>query len=393
VGPRGSGKWQRISWDEALDEVAEAIVDGIEEFGPDSFLLDGAHFHAGGVAYAGVYRFNRILGGVSLDWNIMNGDIFMGFHETLGKMNMAFSADNLLDAELIIMTCANWSYTAPPLYHFITEARYNGTEFVSIAPDYSPSTVHADYHVPIKTGGDAAFWLGMCQVMIEDDLIDRPFMKEQTDLALLRRKDTGKFLRQADIDGEGRDDQFYFWDLKTGGMAKAPRGTLAFDGDQALEGDYTATLADGTEVDVEPVFEAVKRQLAAEYTPAKAAKKSGVDAGLIRKLGRKMATKRTLTNVGWGGCKIYHSDLNERALLLASALSGNWGKPGTGQTAYAMPADHIEMLMVMEKPLHEGGLHVMDGMRDAVGFHRRCFCITTAATTNCTTRKSGRIQR
>ncbi|MGR9091832.1 MAG: molybdopterin-dependent oxidoreductase, partial [Gammaproteobacteria bacterium] len=62
VGERGSGKWQRVSWDDALEEIAESIVDGIEEFGPDSFITDGAHFNAGGVGFTSLYRFNSITG-------------------------------------------------------------------------------------------------------------------------------------------------------------------------------------------------------------------------------------------------------------------------------------------------------------------------------------------
>ena len=366
VGPRGGGEWQRVSWDEALTEIAESIVDGIEEFGPDSFITDGAHFNAGAVGFGALYRFNHILGGVTPDWNVMNGDIYTGLHQTLGKMSLGYSADSLLDAELIIMAGTNWSYTNTPLYHFITEAKYNGSEFVSIAPDYSPSTIHADYHVPIRPGGDAAFWLGMCQVMIEQDLLDRPFMREQTDLAMLQRLDTGKFLRELDVTGAGREDQFYFWDLKTDSLAKASRSTLAFDGEQALEGEFSVALADGSEIKVAPVFEGVKRLLAAEYTLDKAAQKSGVHASLIEKIGQKMAVKRTLTHTGWGGCKVYHSDLSERALLLAGAFSGNWGKPGTGHTMYAMPADHMELMMVMEQPLHKGGLAQVEIIRDAI---------------------------
>jgi DMSO reductase family type II enzyme molybdopterin subunit len=359
VGERGAAKWQRISWDDALTEIAGAIVDGIEEFGPDSFHLDPPHFHGGSVSYAGALRFNAILGGVTTDLSVLIGDYYKGTSDTVGKVHTGYSADNLFDAELIFMTSSNWSYTVPALYHFLTEARLNGTEIVQIAPDYNPSAIHADYHVPVKTGGDAAFWLGMCQVMIKEDLIDRPFMKEQTDLPLLRRKDTGKYLREPDVTGNGREDQLYFWDLEAGGLAKAPRGTLAFGGDQALEGSFTVTLADGAQVQVEPVFEALKRQLAAEYTPEKAGEKCGVHASLIRKLSRKMAAKRTASFIGYNSAKIYHGDLGERALILAAGLSGNWGKPGTGWNIWSFPADHINMLMLMDKPVHQGGLESM----------------------------------
>ena len=365
VGPRGSGKWERISWDDALTEIAGAIVDGIEEFGPDSFITDGAHFNAGGVGWTSLFRFNTLVGGVSPDWNVMNGDIYQGLHNTFGKMLLGYSADNLLDAELIIMTGTNWSYTQTPLYHFITEAKYNGSEFVSIAPDYNPSSIHADYHVPIKPGGDAAFWLGMCQVMVEQELLDKNFMREQTDLALLRRADTGKFLRASDFSADGRDDQYYFWDLDTDSLQEASRSSLKLSGEPALEGKFEVSV-NGETVMVEPVFDGVKKMLAEEYTLEKASQKSGVHASLIKKIGEKMGTKRTLTNIGWGSCKIYHSDLIERAILLASAFSGNWGKPGTGQTAYAMPADHQELMMFLEKPLLEGGMEAVGQFHQAV---------------------------
>jgi DMSO reductase family type II enzyme molybdopterin subunit len=366
VGERGEAKWQRISWDEALTEVAEAIVDGIEEFGPDSFHLDPPHFHGGSVSYAGALRFNRILGGVTLDLSVLIGDYYKGTSDTVGKVHTGYSADNLFDAELIFMTSTNWSYTVPALYHFLTEARLNGTEIVQIAPDYNPSAIHADYHVPVKMGADAAFWLGMCQVMIEEALIDRPFMKEQTDLPLLVRRDNRRYLRQPDVEGGGREDQLYFWDLARERLAKAPRSTLAFDGDQALEGRYPVTLVNGTAIEVEPVFEVLKHQLASAYTPEQAGEKCGVHASLIRTLGRKMATRRTASYIGFNSAKVYHGDLGERALIMACALSGNWGKPGTGWNTWSFAGDHINMLTLLEKTIHQGGLQAIEDQHRAI---------------------------
>ncbi len=356
VGERGAGQWKRISWEEALTEIAEAIVDGLEEFGSDSFLLDAPHFHGGSVSYAGAMRFNAMLGGVTPDLSVLIGDYYQGISATVGKVHTGYSADNLFDAELVFLTSTNWSYTMPALYHFLTEARCNGTEIVSIAPDFNPSTIHADYHVPVRPGTDAAFWLGLCQVMIAEDLVDRPFVREQTDLALLLRRDTGRYLRQPDVEGAGREDQLYFWDLATGGLSKAPRATLAFAGEQALDGEYTVRLADGAEVRVEPVFATLERKLAAEYTPERAAAQCGVHASLIRTLARKMARRRTAAYIGFNSAKIYHGDLGERALILAAGLSGNWGKPGTGWNIWSFPGDHVNALIVMETPVHRGGL-------------------------------------
>ncbi|MGK2940251.1 MAG: molybdopterin-dependent oxidoreductase, partial [Immundisolibacter sp.] len=131
VGERGAGKWERISWDEALTEVAGSIVDALEEQGGDGFLLDPPHAHLGTVGWAGSHRFTSMLGGASPDLNILIGDFLKGTFDVVGKQHLGYSADNLFDAELIFLTCSNWSYTMPSVYHFLTEARYNGTEIVS----------------------------------------------------------------------------------------------------------------------------------------------------------------------------------------------------------------------------------------------------------------------
>lgn len=354
VGKRGEGKWKRISWDAALAEVADSIIDACESYGPETVIMDAPHAHMGSVGYAGSFRFNRLLGGVSTDTNLLTGDFFMGVFETLGKMHLGYTADNLHDAELIFITHANWSYTMPALYHFLTEARYNGIELVVMAPDFSPTAPQADIHVPVGVGTDAAFWLGCCNVMVTEKLYDAGFVKEQTDLALLVRTDTGRYLRAPDVTGSGREDQLYFFDTKTSRVVEAPRGTLAFDGDQALEGTYKVTLADGKEVQVTPAFELLKKQLQ-DYTPEKASKQCGVDAELIRELGRKVARKRTCSYIGYNSPKHYHGDLMERALLLAMALSGNWGKPGTGFNVWAFPGDALDSLVAQDRLMAQGG--------------------------------------
>lgn len=366
VGERGEGRWQRITWDEAITEIAGSIIDAIEEQGPDGFVLDPPHMHLGSVGWVGSHRMTAVLGGVAPDLNIIIGDFLKGTFDTIGKQHIGYSADNLFDAELIFLTCSNWSYTMPAIYHFLTEARYNGTELVSIAPDYNPTSIACDYHAPIRQGTDAAFWLGIAQVIIAEGLVDEAFVREQTDLPLLVRLDTGRFLRQTELEGSGREDQLYVWDPARGAPVRAPRATLKLDAEPALEGRYRVRLADGAEVEVTPVFALLKARLDAEYTPDQAAAKCGVHASLIRKLGHKVGTRRTCSYVGFTTAKIFHGDLGERALILAMALSGNWGKPGTGWNCWAMPADHVEMLLMMDRPVKDGGLEAFRQMEQGL---------------------------
>lgn len=98
-----------------------------------------------------------------------------------------------------------------------------------------------------------------------------------------------------------------------------------------------------------PVYANLKAQLDKNCTPEQAQQQCGAHPSLIRLLAKKVATKRTCSYIGFSSAKTYHGDLGERALMLAMALSGNWGKPGTGWNIWAMPADHIELMMLMEK--------------------------------------------
>lgn len=350
VGERGSGQWQRVSWDEALTDVADAILDAHRDHGTESFLVDAPHIHVGSVGLAATSRLMSHLNGLTLDLNVSIGDDFKGIGQTFGKMNMGYTADNFFDAELIILTHSNISYTWPPTYHFITEARYNGSEVVLIAPDYNPTALTADVHIPLKVASDAALWLAICQVMIEKDWVDADFIREQTDLALLVRTDNGRYLRATDVNG-GKEAQLYFYDEQLGSIAQAPRSTLAYDGIQALDGVHSVHLADGSRVDVAPVYSLLRDRLNAEYTPELASEVCGVHPDVIRELAGKVATKRTCTFIGFTSAKHYHGDLMERSLLLAMALSGNWGKPGTGFNCFLVPDIGIGSLSMMDEPV------------------------------------------
>ena len=86
MGERGEGKWKRISWDEALGEVADAILDAHESQGPDSFVFDAPHIHAGTVALDGATRITRLLGAIMPDMNVAIGDDLLGRLTPLGHV-------------------------------------------------------------------------------------------------------------------------------------------------------------------------------------------------------------------------------------------------------------------------------------------------------------------
>ena len=334
-GERGSGKWKRITWDEALTEVADSVIDAIEEKGPESIIhLSGCNTPTGGIVGRG--RFAGLLGALTMDLNAEMNDFAPGHYLTYGIFDPVSSIDDWFHSELIFIWFSNPSYTRIPHQHYILEARFNGAEVVTVAPDSNASSIHSDYFIPVAPGTDAALALGMAQVVIEEKLYDEPFMKDQTDLPLLVRLDTRTYLRGNEVEDGGRDDQFYWYDAKTGGVVAAPRGDLSLgDIDPALEGTFKAALKDGSTVDVTTVFELVRKRLNSEYTPEQASKMCTVAPSAIQMLARKVASKRTTILGSLGNAsKYYHGDLIERSELLLLGLTGNWGRKGTGVRAW-----------------------------------------------------------
>ncbi|MGZ5374548.1 MAG: molybdopterin-dependent oxidoreductase, partial [Aeromicrobium sp.] len=332
VGERGEGKFVPVSWDEALRDIADAILDACEDQGPESVLT--LMTPEPGAAPARSYM--GVIGSPLTDGNAEFQDWSPGYYITWGKFNPVSSMDDWFLAELTLIWHCNPVYTNIHWFHYSLESRYNGGEVITIAPDYSPSTIHSDAHIPVHMGTDAALALGMCRVIIDEKLYNKKFVQEQTDLGLLVRTDTGKFLRGPEVNMGDRDDQFFWYDIRSRQAVPAPRGTLAMgESNPALEGTFKVKLVNGTEVDVQPVFQRLT-ELLKNYTPEKAAKICEVHPDMIRTLARKVATKRTKIFSGWNSGKYYHGDLMERAMALLLGLTGNWGKQGTGTRSWSI---------------------------------------------------------
>ncbi len=338
VGERGQGKWKRISWDEALTEVADAIIDTATKEGPSAIVQGGGTRVMNiGSEGTGPTAFFVGLGAPLSNVTADNGDDHQGVAITLGKVIVGDSADNWFYSDMILIWGGNPAYTNIPNYHFIAESRYNGTKVVTISPDYSPSAVHADQWVPVNIGSDAALALSMSQVIIKEKLFKEDFVREQTDLPLLVVESTGRFLREKDFKAGGREDTFYFWDLSSGKLAEAPRKNLALNGMiPALQGSYKVETPQGS-VTVKPFMEILSAHLDRNYTPEQAGQITGLSSRVIEQLAREVATAKGVVNIStanWGKC--YHGDLIERAILMVFALCGHMGRKGATFSAFPM---------------------------------------------------------
>ncbi len=331
VGERGEHKWKRVSWDEALSEIADRLIDAVTESGADAVVLEPGGSLASTAWRIGVERLVNMLDGVELDTNTELDDGQAGAAVTMGTPVSSRSADDFFLSDTILIWGANPVYTHIPNAHFLNEARYRGARIVTIAPDYSASSVHSDLFVPVRPGTDAALALAIAQVMLATGRIDDAFVRTQTDLPLLVREDDGRFLRESDTIAGGREDCFFAYDEAASRILAAPERSLDWGKARpALAGRYEIETLWGR-VGVRPVLDVLRERLDRDYTPDKAAEICGVAPSTVRQLADWIADSKALSGVAGSSLpKLYHGDLIMRAQLLVFLLGGHIGRPGAG---------------------------------------------------------------
>lgn len=175
VGEKGNPKWQQISWDEALDTIADNIKDITAKYGPLSIHSNGFVFGVG--MYAG-FGYGS--------WGCCS---FAGHqiadHQVLGIGDTEFSKcwgvepQLLLNSKCIIAFGWNPGVTRPEYAYMMTLAKEQGTPIIMIDSRYSPSVAaYASQWIPIKSGTDLSFMMAMAHVLFEEDLLDDAYVEK-----------------------------------------------------------------------------------------------------------------------------------------------------------------------------------------------------------------------
>jgi anaerobic selenocysteine-containing dehydrogenase len=180
VGAKGAGKFERISWDQALDTIAARLRDIAEEYGPEAVL---PYSYAGtmGLLNGGGMdrRFFHRLGASRLDRTICSAAGGAGLMETLG-LRYGTEPEQFRHSKLSIAWGANVLATNVHLWPFIVEARRNGARFYTIDPIRNRTGKLADKHFAIYPGSDLALALGLMHVIIGEKLHDAEYVANYT---------------------------------------------------------------------------------------------------------------------------------------------------------------------------------------------------------------------
>lgn len=170
VGPRGSGKFERISWDEAFAEIAGRWRDLSTQHGAQCIL---PYSYAGTLGLVqGAVTDSRLwnrLGASRLERSICGAAAEEAVQLTLGG-RLAPPPQMLSESKLILIWGSNPASTAPHVMPFLREAQHSGTKVIVIDPIRTLTARSANQHIQPFPGTDAALALGMMYVMIHEDL-------------------------------------------------------------------------------------------------------------------------------------------------------------------------------------------------------------------------------
>jgi len=179
-GNAGVGVFERITWDEALDEIAAKLMTAAAEFGPESILPFSYGGTLGQIHGNGMdRRFFHRLGASQLDRTICSEAGEVAIESVLGA-KLGVAPEDFQHSRYIIAWGANIHGNNIHLWPFIEEARRGGAKLVVIDPFRTRTARLADWHLPIRPGTDVALALGLMHCIIENDLHDKAFVDAHT---------------------------------------------------------------------------------------------------------------------------------------------------------------------------------------------------------------------
>lgn len=334
VGAKGEGKFQPVSWDTALDEIAGRLKANIAAQGERSVVFTSHDLTTP----------MQLVGWALGTPNIIN---HASNCSTPGQVARRMTFERPFDhqrrvepdyenAKYLLLVGRTLQASMGAAARLASARRNHNAKVVFVDPRQPDNALAGAEWVPILPGTDAAFLLALIREIVAQGKADLAFLTAHSNGPLLIRAD-GLPLTEADVTGNKDARLFAVMDSATGrpayqGVKRNAQGTAeAFIADPAVKPtlDYAGEvrLAGGETVAVKTAFRLLKERVE-RYTPEHAAEITGVRADTIRRIANDFATERGVADDGWYLTRNGNDTDVGRALVILDAIVGNIDRKG-----------------------------------------------------------------
>jgi anaerobic selenocysteine-containing dehydrogenase len=181
VGKKGEGRFERITWDQALDEIAAKLGDIARSADGPQAILPYSYSGTLGLVQGDAmdHRFFHLLGASMLDRTICSAAGGVGLKMTLGA-SIGADPEGIPESDLVLLWGTNTLTSNPHLWPFVRAARERGARIIAIDPLRTRTADQCDEWIPIKPGTDAALALGIMHVLFAEHLEDTDYLERFT---------------------------------------------------------------------------------------------------------------------------------------------------------------------------------------------------------------------
>lgn len=352
TGERGSGEFERISWDEAIDTIAEKL-NAVVAKDPKNASFYSFTGDLGKLSWEASTRYAACLGATTWDIEAIMGDhgASMGMTMVFGTHRGAHDSRDYLNSNLLICWGRNVADTHTSELRDYVAARKNGAKVIVIDPRQCSTAAMADEWIGIKPQTDPALALGMMNWIISNNLHAKDKLVEESVAPYLIREDNGAYLRMVDgkvVDSVAGDEAdgtsigtapasqgeagsgastYVLWDRKSQKAVTAPDAATIKAGSvkPALSGTFTV---DG--VKCRTAFDHLVDSCS-EYTLERTAEICGISADVVERLAREyIEAQPAAIRMGQGMQRVYHSYSPFRTVATLAMLAGYIGVKGGG---------------------------------------------------------------
>ncbi len=355
----GKKEWERLSWDEAVNEIARHIkttrdatfvekedgitvnrCDGISSFGAAQLNNEEGWL---------VQKFARSMGILSIDnqTRVCHSSTVAGLAPSFGRGSMTSHWCDFANSDVIMSIGSNNVENHPLSSRWVERAQDKGAKWIVVDPRYSRSAAQADIYARIRPGTDIAFYGGLIRYIIENKLYQKEYILHYTNAACILRPDfkfneeTGLFSGW-DPETKRYDNETWGYDVdKKVGWDTTPGSAFSWVNDPDVPKFKTPDLKvlkrDMTLTDPNCVLNVMRRHYA-RYTPEMVHRVTGMDMDVMKKVWDTFASTGRPDKAGsilyaLGQTQHSYGSQNCRAMCVVQLLLGNIGIAGGGINA------------------------------------------------------------